>query len=304
MFAYKRLAQGLGEVGCAGQVSEPVKVSAPYEPFGMLYLAPALGVLVARLLGLGFYGMLLAGRLANLALYIGLAGVAVRRMPFAGNMLFCVGLLPMCLQLAASFSPDALVLGLSFALFALALECADQNCPVSGRQAAGLVILSALLAPCKAIYLGLAALCFAIPAERFARPGARLSGVRRARRRPGWARRWQAGARCIWSIWAIPSGILTSGCCPRWRWPRWPRRGSGTRCAGRRAAPPPRRKSCCWPFAARRRWGARRLCCCFPTWVGSSPPRSWPPPCSPTATRPTPGRWAICCGICPARPSC
>lgn len=181
MFAYKRLAQGLGEVGCAGQVSEPVKVSAPYEPFGMLYLAPALGVLAARLLGLGFYGMLLAGRLANLALYIGLAGAAVRRMPFAGNMLFCVGLLPMCLQLAASFSPDALVLGLSFALFALALECADQNCPVSGRQAAGLVILSALLAPCKAIYLGLAALCFAIPAERFARPGARLSGVRRAR---------------------------------------------------------------------------------------------------------------------------
>lgn len=181
MFAYKRLAEALSEAGCAGEVTVPVRVSAPYAPVPLLYLAQTAGVLAARLLGLGFYGMLLAGRLANLILYIALAGFAVRRIPFGKNMLFCVGLLPMCLQLAASFSPDALVLGLAFALTALALECAAQSGPVRPGQAAGLVILSALLAPCKAIYLGLAACCFLIPARQFAMPGGRLSGVRRAR---------------------------------------------------------------------------------------------------------------------------
>ena len=87
----------------------------------------------------------------------------------------------MSLQLAASFSPDALVLGLGFALLALVLECAAQKTPVSRGQAAGLVALSALIAPCKAIYLGMAALCFLVPAARFELPGGRLSGVRRAR---------------------------------------------------------------------------------------------------------------------------
>lgn len=112
--------------------------------------------------------MLLLGRLANLALYILLAGSAVRHLPRGKNLLFCVALLPMCLQLAASFSPDALVLGLAFALTALALECASQPGPVRVGQMAGLLALSALLAPCKAIYLGLAALCFGIPAGQFA----------------------------------------------------------------------------------------------------------------------------------------
>lgn len=188
MFAYKRLARGLGEAGCAGEASVPVRVSAPYDPVPLLYLAQTAGVLAARLLGLGFYGMLLAGRLANLFLYIALAGFAVKHIPFGKNLLFCVGLLPMCLQLAASFSPDALVLGLSFALLALALECAAQEPPVRAKQAAGLVILSALLAPCKAIYLGLAAGCFLIPARQFSRPGGgeprpggRFSNTRRAR---------------------------------------------------------------------------------------------------------------------------
>ncbi len=181
MFAYKRLAQHLGDAGCAGEAGVPVRVSVPYKPVPLPYLAPAAGVLLARVLGLGFYGMLLAGRLANLAQYILLAGFAVRHMPRGKNILFCVALLPMSLQLAASFSPDALVLGLSFAVLALALECAAQHRPVSGGQAAGLIVLSALVAPCKAIYLGMAALCFMVPAARFGLPGGRLSGVRRAR---------------------------------------------------------------------------------------------------------------------------
>lgn len=181
MFAYKRLAEHLGETGCAGEAPVPVRVSAPYKPVPLPYLAPAAGVFLARVLGLGFYGMLLAGRLANLIQYLLLAGFAVRHIPRGKTLLFCTALLPMSLQLAASFSPDSLVLGLGFALLALTLECAAQKSPVSRRQAAGLVALSALIAPCKAIYLGMSALCFVIPSERFLLPGGRLSAVRRSR---------------------------------------------------------------------------------------------------------------------------
>lgn len=87
------------------------------------YLPQALGLRLARSSGAGFYVMLRQARIFNLVFYLMLAVLAVALAP-AGvrGLLACVALLPMPLQLAASLSPDASVLGMVFCYMALCLR--------------------------------------------------------------------------------------------------------------------------------------------------------------------------------------
>lgn len=134
------------------------------------YLAQALGVRLARAQGKNFYTMLLYGRLANLILYLLLAALAVWLAPTSLHGLFaCVALLPMPLQLAASLSPDAAVLGLVFSFTALCLRLRGEK--AVWWQKILLIVLGGLTAPGKAIYLPVILLCLLIPAENLTYDG-------------------------------------------------------------------------------------------------------------------------------------
>lgn len=134
------------------------------------YLAQALGIRLARAQGKNFYTMLLYGRLANLILYLLLAALAVWLAPTSLRGLFaCVALLPMPLQLAASLSPDAAVLGLVFSFTALCLRLRGEK--AVWWQKILLIVLSGLTAPGKAIYLPVILLCLLIPAENLTYDG-------------------------------------------------------------------------------------------------------------------------------------
>ena len=159
----------VGEGGNSSQLTQAVPVrssgSASY-----LYLPSALGVLAGRALGLSFYGLWLLGRLGSLAAYLALGTWALRRMPFGKTLLFTALILPSTLGLAASFSADTLVIGLSFAFTALCLSCAYGQKPVGRREVLELVVLAALLGPGKAVYILLVGLVFLIPASKFSLP--------------------------------------------------------------------------------------------------------------------------------------
>lgn len=134
------------------------------------YLAQALGIRLARAQGKNFYTMLLYGRLANLILYLLLAAMAVWLAPTSLRGLFaCVALLPMPLQLAASLSPDAAVLGLVFGFTALCLRLRGEK--AVWWQKILLIVLGGLTAPGKAIYLPVILLCLLIPAENLTYDG-------------------------------------------------------------------------------------------------------------------------------------
>ena len=134
------------------------------------YLAQALGIRLARAQGKNFYTMLLYGRLANLILYLLLAALAVWLAPTSLRGLFaCVALLPMPLQLAASLSPDAAVLGLVFSFTALCLRLQGEK--AVWWQKILLIVLGGLTAPGKAIYLPVILLCLLIPAENLTYDG-------------------------------------------------------------------------------------------------------------------------------------
>lgn len=134
------------------------------------YLAQALGIRLTRAQGKNFYTMLLYGRLANLILYLLLAALAVWLAPTSLRGLFaCVALLPMPLQLAASLSPDAAVLGLVFSFTALCLRLRGEK--AVWWQKILLIVLGGLTAPGKAIYLPVILLCLLIPAENLTYDG-------------------------------------------------------------------------------------------------------------------------------------
>ena len=134
------------------------------------YLAQALGIHLARAQGQNFYTMLLYGRLANLILYLLLAALAVWLAPTSLRGLFaCVALLPMPLQLVASLSPDAAVLGLVFSFTALCLRLRGEK--AVWWQKILLIVLGGLTAPGKAIYLPVILLCLLIPAKNLTYDG-------------------------------------------------------------------------------------------------------------------------------------
>lgn len=136
----------------------------------ILYLPSAAAVFVGFLLHLGFVPVLVLGRLANLVCFAALAAAAVRFAPFGRRIFAAVALLPMTLHLAASFSRDALLLGLCFIFTSLCLRAAF------GEKNPGRALLIAIAAagllfcPGKAVYLPLAALVLLIPSKRLSLP--------------------------------------------------------------------------------------------------------------------------------------
>ena len=165
VFAYKRMAGQLFETGHEGELTAVAgKVRASGEGNRLLYAPMVLGMVLARLLGLSFYGMLWLARLANLAVYLALAALALRLAPRGKNVFFCAGLLPMALQVAACLSADMLAMALVLLWLAWCLRCMER--PVDLRAWLVLMLLAALLAPAKAIYLPLVGLCLMIPASR------------------------------------------------------------------------------------------------------------------------------------------
>lgn len=127
-----------------------------------LYLFSAAAVFLAYVFHLGFVPALMLGRTANLIVFALLAALTVKAAPFGRRVFAAAALLPMTLHLAASFSRDAVLLGLCFGFTALLLD-AVYGQPTPKRMAA-LAVAGILLAPGKMVYLPLAALFVLVPA--------------------------------------------------------------------------------------------------------------------------------------------
>ena len=95
---------------------------------------------------------------------------ALKWIPFGKNTLGVIALLPMTLNLVASLSYDAVILGLAFFFTAKVLQLAYQAERVTRCDMAILTASMALLAPIKVIYVLMAFLCFLIPQQKFKSP--------------------------------------------------------------------------------------------------------------------------------------
>ena len=168
---YRKGAEGSSQVSFAYEPGDlAVSPFPPVVTTPAAYLPQALGIAVARLLGLSTIPLLFLGRLGNLLFLTGATTYAIRRTPFGKELFAGVGLLPMTLHLAASYSYDCMILAGMFVLTALCLDLIFTERTVQLPDLLLLLVIMAAAAPCKMIYVILAGLCLLIPVRKFGSP--------------------------------------------------------------------------------------------------------------------------------------
>lgn len=153
-------------------IDEPNKkvIIADNESLGypLERLPQTLGLSLGRILGLNYLGIFYLGRFFNLFFYVLIMTLAIRKIPFFKTMIFIVGVLPMSIQQAASFSTDSFINSMAIFLIAnFVFSITERKNIMSKREMLTILIVSALLAPAKVIYIFIVFMAFLIPKERF-----------------------------------------------------------------------------------------------------------------------------------------
>lgn len=148
--------------GMTGNLA-PTLLSNPPQ----LRLPSALGIAVARLLGLNPLLTFYAGELCTLSVFVTLMYFTVKLAPI-GKPIFVIGaLLPMTLHVAGSYSYDSTIIGMAFLLSAFLLKMIYRTDPIEKHEVIVSLAIMALLAPCKVVYFFIGLLAFMVPTARF-----------------------------------------------------------------------------------------------------------------------------------------
>lgn len=132
------------------------------------YYPQAVGILIARLLGLSAYWWMVFGRIMNLICYTALTYIGIKRTPVYKGIFIVIALLPMSVYQAASVSYDAMVNAFSFLFIGLCLDLAyGEKKKLGWKDTLPLGIVLAMLFTSKYIYICLGLLVFLIPKEKF-----------------------------------------------------------------------------------------------------------------------------------------
>lgn len=159
----------------------------------LAYVMPALGITLARLIGLNSLGLMFLGRFFNLLLFVVTGYLTVKKLPFGKEVLFGATLLPAVITLSASFSYDAFILAGIFYFTAYCLHLAYAAEAVRAADVLALAGIMAAVGPCKMIYTVFMGLCLLIPVKKFS----------------GWGR-WTASAIFVLFAWAAVMVLVNS----------------------------------------------------------------------------------------------
>lgn len=151
----------------SGETGRAVSYQPNVRTTPLAYVPQALGITLARILGLGSIGLLFLGRFMNLLLYAGTGYAAIRRLPFGKSLYLGVAILPMSLHLAASMSYDVLILAFGGYFTAVCLDLSYEAERVKVRDVLLLALVMAVMGPCKMVYGAMMGLCLLIPVRKF-----------------------------------------------------------------------------------------------------------------------------------------
>lgn len=128
--------------------------------YPLFYLPQAMGITIARLLGLGFFGIFYLGRLFNLLFYVFCVSFSIKRLAAFRLPVFLTGLLPMSLHQAASMSNDTFIFGVSILFIAYAISCIYEKETFLRSDYIVLLTAGVLLSPAKVVYFPIVFLVF------------------------------------------------------------------------------------------------------------------------------------------------
>lgn len=144
-------------------VTEDFIIQTPF----WTYLPQAMGISLGRILNCNGTITILLGRFFSLLFFVTVTYFAIKIIPFGKKILLAVSMLPMTLELAASYSYDTMILALSFLYIALMCRLIFEKEALSLRDMVLPTIVFALLAPLKYVYTPLLLLTLFLPGEKY-----------------------------------------------------------------------------------------------------------------------------------------
>ena len=132
------------------------------------YIAPAIGLLIAKLLSLSVASAMWLGRLFNLLVYTCLTAYAIKKTPILKIPFIATACIPVAIQQAASFSIDALFIGLGFvivAYFFYMIKAEDHS--LENKDILIFSVLCLLCGLCRLPFLAMVLLIFIVPTKKF-----------------------------------------------------------------------------------------------------------------------------------------
>jgi len=143
--------------------AEQVMIFEPNDTqYPIFFIPHALGISIARIIGLSFFGLFYMGSFFNLAFYILCVTFSLKRLKAYRLPLFLIGLMPMTLHQAASFSYDSFPNAISMLFIAYAISCIYERDSFRWRDYIMLLVTGMLLAPAKYVYIPIILIIFIV----------------------------------------------------------------------------------------------------------------------------------------------
>lgn len=139
--------------------------TALYSPFS--YIPQSLGIFIAKCFTNNVSKIFIGGRLGSLVINLILCIWALKKMPFAKEVLFIIMMLPMSMQEMISLAPDGFTTSLTIAFIAYVLYLSYGKNSVNGLDKAIIISLSICLSLCKIVYIVIILMIFIIPKTKF-----------------------------------------------------------------------------------------------------------------------------------------
>lgn len=140
--------------------------ASAYSFFSYIPQIPA--IIIGRIVNLNVIPLLYLGRIFALAFYILSLWFSIRIIPFGKNILLVLGLMPMSLSLAGSYSGDCVIISFAFLAVALTMFFITQDeIKLKSKKLIVLLIVISLLGVLKPSYFPFVFLIFLIPRKAF-----------------------------------------------------------------------------------------------------------------------------------------
>lgn len=141
-----------------------------FEDFGIwsfAYIPSAVGIILARGLGLSYIGVFNMGRLFNLLMYIGLVYFGIKRIKYGKVLVAAIGMIPTTIFMAASYSYDPWIIGFTILGFSYFFAELQDDEPLQSKNA--IIMIGAIAIGClpKAIYFTLLFPLLFMPKRKF-----------------------------------------------------------------------------------------------------------------------------------------
>lgn len=140
---------------------------APVNTIPSVYFLPATGITVARIMGLNSIYLVLFGRMANLILFILFGTLGIYFLPKFKEFIFLVSLLPTTIELAASYSYDAVMISSMIFFVSYVFFLAHEKKEFDIKDLVIISLIAGLVLPCKMVYFPMLLMLFSIPLYKF-----------------------------------------------------------------------------------------------------------------------------------------